>query len=98
MADMPTAILLPDLATDDDPVWVTAWLVDVGDVVDEGDRVVEVLTRGITFDVSAPMSGVLTRIARPIDAVVSAGDVLGWIAAYPDDESDGESGPSEELI
>ena len=58
---------------------MSCWLVDLGDAIDEGDRVIEILMDGVTFDVLAESSGTLTRIERPLDAVVRAGDVLGWL-------------------
>ena len=72
-------VTLPDLQSGDEPVRVSCWLVDVGDDIDEGDRVVEVLIRGITFDVSAPAAGRLTRIEKSFDMPVVPGDILGWI-------------------
>ena len=76
---MATPIVLPDLGSGDEPVRVSCWLVDLGDVVDAGDRVVEVLMRGITFDVAAPASGVISRMEKQPDASLVPGDVLGWI-------------------
>jgi pyruvate/2-oxoglutarate dehydrogenase complex dihydrolipoamide acyltransferase (E2) component len=82
---MQTPLTLPDLGVKDDELRVSCWLVDLGDTVDEGDRVIEILMDGITVDVLAERSGTLARIERPLDAVVRAGDVLGWL------ESDEES-------
>ena len=76
---MSSPIILPDLQPGDAEIRVSCWLIDPGDTVLEGDRVVEVLTSGITFDVLAPASGILNGISQPVDAVVAAGDVLGWI-------------------
>jgi pyruvate/2-oxoglutarate dehydrogenase complex dihydrolipoamide acyltransferase (E2) component len=77
MAAVP--ILLPELGAGRDVVRVSCWLVDLGDNVEEGDRVVEVIVPGVTFDVSAPISGILSRIEKLPDAPVASGDVLGWI-------------------
>jgi pyruvate/2-oxoglutarate dehydrogenase complex dihydrolipoamide acyltransferase (E2) component len=76
---MPTPLTLPDLGVGDEELRVSCWLVDLGDAVDEGDRVIEILMDGITFDVLAERSGTLTRIERPLDSVVRTGDVLGWL-------------------
>lgn len=76
---MPTAIELPELGVGDEQVRVSCWLVDTGDAVTEGERVVEVLVRGMTFDIPAPVSGIVGRIERPSDSVTSTHDVLGWI-------------------
>jgi 2-oxoglutarate dehydrogenase E2 component (dihydrolipoamide succinyltransferase) len=78
MAAVP--VQLPELGTAGEPVRVCCWLVDPGDDVDAGERIVEVLVRGMTFDVAAPVSGTITRVEKSLNAVVATGDVLGWIA------------------
>ena len=95
---MPIAIILPELGTEYElapgeqtggKVRVSAWLVDLGDSVETGERIVEVLVRGMTFDVAAPASGILSGILKPLDAVVTTGDTLGWIESVnEDDEKD----------
>ena len=76
---METPIVLPNLGADDEPIRVSCWLVDPGDVVESSDRVVEVMIQGITFDVAVPVAGVVSRIEKPFDSVVAPGDILGWI-------------------
>ena len=59
---------------------MSCWLVDLGDAVDAGDRIVEILFDGVTFDVTAEhVRQCVTRIERSLDSVVRAGDMLGWI-------------------
>ena len=75
----PREIVLPELGAA--PVWLSAWFADVGDAVFEGDRLVEVLVRGATFDVSAPATGRLAeKRALPRDPV-QPGQVLGVVEA-----------------
>ena len=76
---MPTAITLPELGAGDAPIRVSAWLVDEGESVEQGESVVEVLIPGITYDVAAPADGVLERIEKQIGAEISPGDILGWL-------------------
>ncbi|HXY32792.1 MAG TPA: lipoyl domain-containing protein [Planctomycetaceae bacterium] len=83
---MRVPLTLPDLGAGNEDLRVSCWLVDLGDAVDEGDRVVEILMDGVTFDVLAERSGTLTRIERPLDAVVRTGDVLGWLENREDSE------------
>ena len=78
---MTIPIRLPNLGSGDENVRVSCWLVDIGDTVEAGDRLVEVLLPGMTFDVPAPESGVVTRIERSFDDIVAEGDILGWIKA-----------------
>ena len=68
-------IVLPDVGAA--PIQLSAWFADPGDEVYEGDRLVEVLTGGATFDVSAPATGRLVeRRALPNDPV-RPGQILG---------------------
>jgi pyruvate/2-oxoglutarate dehydrogenase complex dihydrolipoamide acyltransferase (E2) component len=74
---VPREIILPEVGAS--PVWLSVWFADVGDDVYEGDRLVEVLTGGATFDVSAPASGKLAqKHAWPRDQV-QPGQVLGVV-------------------
>jgi pyruvate/2-oxoglutarate dehydrogenase complex dihydrolipoamide acyltransferase (E2) component len=55
------------------------WHISVGDRVNEGDRVAEVLIPGATFDVPAPAGGTLAeRLTLPNDPL-NPGQVLGVI-------------------
>ena len=56
---MRTPVVLPDLGAA--PVVLSLWFAGVGDTVFEGERLVEVLVAGATFDVSAPVSGKLVE-------------------------------------
>lgn len=76
---MSSPIVLPELGAGGEEVRVCGWLVERGDAVEAGDRVVEVVLRGITFDVSASESGVLGRVEKERDELVEPGDLLGWI-------------------
>jgi pyruvate/2-oxoglutarate dehydrogenase complex dihydrolipoamide acyltransferase (E2) component len=74
-------VILPELGAGDEEMRVSCWLVDLGDEIGEGDRIVEILIDGVTFDLAAEQSGTLTRIEKPLDSVVRTGDTLGWIEA-----------------
>jgi pyruvate/2-oxoglutarate dehydrogenase complex dihydrolipoamide acyltransferase (E2) component len=72
---MRAEIVLPDVGAD--PVSLSVWFVAPGEAVYEGDRLVEVLAGGATFDVSAPATGRLAeKHALPND-VLTPGQVLG---------------------
>jgi pyruvate/2-oxoglutarate dehydrogenase complex dihydrolipoamide acyltransferase (E2) component len=72
---MRTPIILPELGAA--PVRLSLWFAGPGDFVFEGDRLVEVLVAGATFDVSAPATGrLIERHAWPRD-VLTPGQVLG---------------------
>lgn len=72
-------IMLPDLGAKDQPIRVSTWLTQIGEEVIAGEAIVEVLLKGITFDVEAPVSGKLRRIDRFENDAVVTGDVLGWL-------------------
>lgn len=74
-------ITLPDLGAAEQQVRVSTWLTQIGEEVVAGDPVVEVLLRGVTFDVEAPRSGRLRRISLFENDVVQPGDVLGWMGS-----------------
>jgi pyruvate/2-oxoglutarate dehydrogenase complex dihydrolipoamide acyltransferase (E2) component len=74
---MQTPIVLPDLGAD--PIRLSVWFVDLGDQVYEGDRVVEVLSNGATFDVSSPVTGRFVKKKAHPDDPLSPGQVLGLV-------------------
>jgi len=76
---MRVPIILPRLDSGKEPIRVCGWLVDEGDLVVKGDAITEVLIPGITFDVIADSTGRLVEIAKPVDSIVHAGDILGWL-------------------
>jgi pyruvate/2-oxoglutarate dehydrogenase complex dihydrolipoamide acyltransferase (E2) component len=74
---MNTPVILPDIGAG--PVVLSAWFADPGDLVFEGDRLVEVLVGGATFDVSAPATGRLTeKRAREYERI-EPGQILGLV-------------------
>jgi pyruvate/2-oxoglutarate dehydrogenase complex dihydrolipoamide acyltransferase (E2) component len=77
---MRTPIILPELGLPEGRrITLSVWYAARGDVVFEGDRLVEVLTDGATFDVPSPASGVLIEwLAYPRD-VLRSGQVLGVV-------------------
>jgi pyruvate/2-oxoglutarate dehydrogenase complex dihydrolipoamide acyltransferase (E2) component len=70
-------ITLPDLGPA--KAVVSLWLVQPGDPVFEGDRIVEVLIPGLTFDVPAPATGRLREQILLARDPVTTGQVLGTI-------------------
>ena len=68
-------IVLPDLGAA--PLRLSVWFSKPGDIVFEGDRLVEVAVSGATFDVSAPATGrLIEHSAWPRD-LLAPGQVLG---------------------
>jgi pyruvate/2-oxoglutarate dehydrogenase complex dihydrolipoamide acyltransferase (E2) component len=75
---MQAEVTLPELGAG--LVVLSVWFAEPGELVYEGDRLVEVLVEGATFDVSAPVTGrLLERRALANDAV-RPGQILGVVA------------------
>lgn len=79
---MAAPIILPELGAA--PVWLSAWFADLGDAVYEGDRLVEVLIGGATFDVPAPATGRLAEKRALPREPLQPGQVLGLLAVEDD--------------
>jgi pyruvate/2-oxoglutarate dehydrogenase complex dihydrolipoamide acyltransferase (E2) component len=81
------AVILPDLGTGTDvPIVVSHWFAARGDMVWEGERLVELLVGPATFDVPAPVTGRLVEIRGREEDRVEQGDVLGLVAESDSDE------------
>ena len=83
---MRTPITLPELGLPEERrITLSVWYAGPGELVFEGDRLIEVLTDGATFDVPSPASGVLVEWrAYPRD-VLWPGQVLGVVEAAEGD-------------
>ena len=80
---MQAEVVLPELGAG--PVQLSVWFADPGDHVFEGDRLVEVLVGGATFDVSAPATGWLAEKRALPDDPIQPGQVLGVVEVEPED-------------
>ncbi len=78
-------VTMPDIGAGRWRVQVCSWLADLGEIVHEGDRLIEVSLPGMTFDVNAPADGRLISIDKSIGAEVQPGDVLGKLRPLNDD-------------
>ncbi|WP_372610140.1 lipoyl domain-containing protein [Halomonas sp.] len=73
---MSTAITVPeDLWEGDNEGVITAWLVDDGSQVNQGDLVAEVMVEKAQYEIEAPSAGRLT-IAKQEDEVVEKGTTI----------------------
>jgi 2-oxoglutarate dehydrogenase E2 component (dihydrolipoamide succinyltransferase)/2-oxoisovalerate dehydrogenase E2 component (dihydrolipoyl transacylase) len=82
---MQAEVILPELGAA--PAVLSVWFADAGELVFEGDRLVEVLVDGATFDVSSPATGRLTEKRALPDDPIRPGQVLGVV------ELESEKGP-----
>jgi pyruvate/2-oxoglutarate dehydrogenase complex dihydrolipoamide acyltransferase (E2) component len=89
-------VILPDLGTGPDlPIVISYWFASRGELVWEGERLVEVLAGPATFDVPAPVTGRLAEIRGREDDRVEPGSVLGLVATT-EEEAD-PAGPADGL-
>lgn len=70
-------IVVPELGGE--PVQVVQWLVEPGTSLVAGDRLLELLTAGVLFHLSADADGVLVQQDCTRGCLVNAGETLGWI-------------------
>ena len=74
---MKLPIVLPDLGVS--RATLSVWFVAVGDLVYEGDLMLEIVLPGATFGLPAPVTGrVVERLALVHDTL-TPGQVVGWI-------------------
>ncbi|MBI3410092.1 MAG: biotin attachment protein [Planctomycetes bacterium] len=70
-------IIVPDLGVES--AVLNLWLVELGELVYAGDRMVELLAEEATFDVSAPATGKLVEKTARLGESLHAGQVLGHV-------------------
>ena len=77
---MKIEVPLPSLGEDANPeAQVSAWLAKVGDRLDEGDDLIELVTDKAAFTVPCPQAGVLTELRVDEGADVTVGDIIAVI-------------------
>ena len=76
---MPHYLVLPDLGIDGQPIVASLWLVEQGDRVEVGDRVLEVLAGAATVDLPAPAGGLLAETLVAEDEPLRVGQRLAVI-------------------
>jgi pyruvate/2-oxoglutarate dehydrogenase complex dihydrolipoamide acyltransferase (E2) component len=70
-------VRLPSLGDDaGDEARVSFWYIDVGETVEEGDDLLQMLTDKATFDVPSPVKGRLVAQSVEEDQQVKVGQVL----------------------
>lgn len=78
---MAIPIRVPSLEPRNGPVRVGTWLVDIGQHVESGDRVVELELTGMVYVVSAESSGRIESIEQQQGHSVEKGEILAWLEA-----------------
>lgn len=87
---MAQTIRFPKVAPGVEEAMVGAWRKHVGERVEQGEALVEIVTDKATFDLEADASGVLLKIAAPEKSAVPVGYVLAVVG------DEGEAPPEVE--
>lgn len=74
-------IIMPKLGVDMQEGEIIEWKKQEGDVVDEGDILLEIMSDKTNMELEAEESGVLLKIVRPAGDVVPVTEVIGYIGA-----------------
>ena len=77
-----TEIVLPDLGEGQDGVieaTVSCWSVEIGDLLEEGDDLMEIVTDKASFVVPSPVQGRLLKKCVEEDDPVHVGDVVAIV-------------------
>jgi len=72
-------VVLPELAEGVDKAVISFWHFEAGEVVREGNDLVEMMTDKATFNVPVPVSGKLESILAEEGQEISVGDVIAII-------------------
>ncbi len=74
-------LIVPDLDLPGVPISLSAWLVNVGDLVVEGDRVAELLAGEVTFDLESPVTGIVVEKFVQLEEPLTVGQEIGTVVA-----------------
>lgn len=73
---MSIEITMPRVAETVDSVYLVSWLKAVGDMVNEGEDLLEVETDKAQLTVPSPVSGKIAELRFEIDAEINTGEVI----------------------
>lgn len=72
-------ITVPDFQLGEEPLRLGEWSVEIGDAVDEGECLAELICPGLAVDLLSPTTGTIADLLRQPEQPVTTGDVLGWV-------------------
>ena len=73
---MAVDVIMPNLGVSMKEGRVLTWRFKEGDLIDQGDEVVEIETDKVNYQVEAPISGILAKIIAPTGSVAAVGQAL----------------------
>ena len=72
-------IKMPELGENVTEATIVRWLKSVGENIQKGEILAEVMTEKVNLEVEAPVSGVVVQILYPDDSIVGVGKVIAKI-------------------
>ncbi|WGM47247.1 Lipoamide acyltransferase component of branched-chain alpha-keto acid dehydrogenase complex [Brevundimonas sp. NIBR10] len=85
---------LPDVGEGVAEAEIVAWLVKVGDVVEEDQNIAEVMTDKATVEISSPVGGTVTAIHGEVGGMLPVGAVLVEFESFEGSDAVAASAPS----
>jgi pyruvate/2-oxoglutarate dehydrogenase complex dihydrolipoamide acyltransferase (E2) component len=76
-------LLVPDVG-DDSKIELISWNISIGDTVNEGDEICELVTDKASFPLESPENGVLHDIKSQAGTEVKVGQEIGTLAISAD--------------
>lgn len=85
---MANEIIMPKLGVDMQEGEILEWKFSEGDIVKEGDILLEIMSDKTNMEIEAENSGVLLKIVHPAGDVVPVTEVIGYIGAVGENVDD----------
>ena len=90
-----TEITMPEMGESVTEGTVLEWHVAVGDMVEEGQTIVEVSTDKVDAEVPSPVAGKITKLNAEVDDEIAVGATLAEIDPSGEGDSAGDAGEEE---
>ena len=76
---MASKVIMPKLGATMEEGTIVSWLVNIGDIVEEGDPIAEIQTDKIVMEIEAEATGVLLKILYNAGSVVKVQEVIAYL-------------------
>ena len=78
---MAVELKIPSVGESITEVEIGEWLKAEGDRAEKDENLVVIETEKVTFELAAPVSGIVTKVLKKKGAAASVGEVIGYIEA-----------------
>ena len=82
---MSTEVVIPEFSESVSEGTVGAWLKQVGDQVQQGETLVEIETDKVVLEIPAPVTGILEKISKSANDVVTSNEIIAMVAEEQND-------------